>query len=378
MRRAVKIFVLAGCACAIAAASAMAQSVPVTVDSKAVDLAKGDKGGYTASVGLTNLTTKPIAVTAKPAKTEPGCQLGLDPVLLPTSEHTDVTVKIPAACTVDEKKGISFAVSSTTPGVSLPLITAAPKPEATPKPEWHALRAFPIALAAALGLAWFAFFFWRSSRRRTKFSSPLKGLPDTWKFSDSWVTNITALGGLLVGLFGTSDVVKALTGKDAESSFALATVGAAAAAVLVGAAPVLLLATKTKVGGYFTAGGLLAASAITVAAAAGEIYVVWRSSTHLDLGGAEDLTWILALAIGILLGVYAVRSILAELDQGIPAPRRHLRTHVRAKAAVQALADEGVQTDDVETALMQIVPDYEQIDPVEAEDDLTRRRSALL
>ncbi len=53
-------------------------------------------------------------------------------------------------------------------------------------------------------------------------------------------------------LLATSDVAKALLGKDADTLIALAVVGAAMAAALVAAGPVILSATKTKASDEYT------------------------------------------------------------------------------------------------------------------------------
>ena len=378
MRRATTVFVLAGCAFALSSAPAIAQSAFVTIDSRAPALEKGDSGTYTAALGFTNLTGKPIALTAKPAKPEPGCILALDPAQLPAAEHTDVTVKIPAGCTV-AKNGISFTVSSAAPATSV-TVTAAPKPESTPKPDWGQLWAFPIALGACL-IAAGVFFLWWRARRTVKITAPLKSLPATWSFGDSWVTNVTAIGGLLAGLFGTSDVVRALIGKDADSSVALATVGAAAALFFVGAAPIVLLTTKTKKEDFTTVGGLLAASAVTLAGAYGELWVIWKSGSKLDLGGWEDRIWVLALVLGVLLFFYAVRSVRAELDLGIKKPDKPPVPDavVAAKMIVEALkAHENVDQKALDDALVKITPEYEKIGTSPPDDYLQRPRTALL
>jgi len=75
-----------------------AQTTPVTIDSRSPTLERGDGESWTTSLGFTNLT------------------------------DTQVTLEASAINATD---------------------TAPPKPD-TSKPEWHALKAFPILLLALL------------------------------------------------------------------------------------------------------------------------------------------------------------------------------------------------------------------------------------
>ena len=169
----------------------------------------------------------------------------------------------------------------------------------------------------------------------------MKYLDATWSFTDSWVSNVTVIGGLLAGIFGSSSVVKALLGKDADSSIALATVGAAVAAAIIAAGPIVLLATKsksvrksnwaargvngresatTRSGNCFTLGGFVFAAIVTLTGAAGEIWVVYRSAQKLDLGGWQHKIVYLAVLGFALLALYAIRTVPATIKQGTTQP----------------------------------------------------------
>ena len=106
-------------------------------------------------------------------------------------------------------------------------------------------------------------------------STELQYLDAGWSFKDSWVTNVTDAGGVLTGIFGSSDTVTAILGEDAESAVALATVGAAVAIAFVSAGPIVLTATKKK--GKLLVWGFLAAAAVTLTGAGGELWIVYRS-----------------------------------------------------------------------------------------------------
>ncbi|HWM62657.1 MAG TPA: hypothetical protein VNP96_01555 [Solirubrobacterales bacterium] len=322
MKRAVGAAATMGVLLALAvAATALAAPAQVTIDTREVDLAKsGDD--WTASIGLTNLTDREIVFEVPPVGDGGNCDPTLDNEgKLPDSEHKAFTVTIPSTCDVDEEKGIEFRVEGTTSGTEVAAafdVTAGPEPEEDP--EWSALRAF---LYVLIGLAVIAIMV-VAGKARKRVAAPLKYLGDSWSFKESWVSSVTVLGGLLTGIFGSSEVVKAILGEDAESAVALATVGAAIAVAMIAAAPLILEATKVRDDGsretYFSLGGLVAASVVTLAAAAGELWVVYRSGTHLDLGGFEDLLVIFLVLGLLLLAAYAVTAIPRTIRLGTTKP----------------------------------------------------------
>ena len=300
-----------------------AQTTPVTIDSRSPTLERGDGESWTTSLGFTNLT------------------------------DTQVTLEASAINATD---------------------TAPPKPD-TSKPEWHALKAFPILLVALLVAA----VIYLPATRQWP-NKELKYLEATWSFKESWVSNVTVAGGLLAGIFGSSDVVTALLGKDAKSSVALATVGAAVAASVIAAAPLLLLATKSK-DDFFTVGGFVFASAITLAAAAGELWVVYRSGQKLDLGGQEDKIVFLAVAGFVLLALYAIRAVPATIKHGTTAPPKPAPsdTIVAATWIVEALkAHTNINADRLGVAVGPIPSDFPKLGTSPAADSPRPRRSALL
>lgn len=114
--------------------------------------------------------------------------------------------------------------------------------------------------------------------------------------------------------------MKAYLGEDAESSIALATVGAAIAVSFIAAGGLLVLATKTKGGKSFTIAGFAAAASLTLVGAFGELWVVWKSATNFDLGGLENQLWMLFVPAMALLFIYGLRNIL---DAVAPSRGRH-------------------------------------------------------
>jgi hypothetical protein len=371
-----------GVATVVVASSASGQ-VAVTIDSRTPTLAKEDQG-WTASLGFTNLTASPIQLKTEPVANNPGCTLDLGKSQLPSAEHRSVTVTIPNGC--DAESGLDFAISYSPAGTGGAestgtfAISASPESSAD-EPNWSALWAFPIALAAAVIAAFIFFLLWRTPRR-SSLGYPLKYLEATWSFKDSWVSNITIAAGLLTGIFGSSDVATAFLGEDADSSVALATVGAAFAVAFISAGPIIVLATKSKVGDHFTVGGVLAASAVTLAGAFGELYVVYESGAQLDLNGWEDRIVYLAVAAGLLLAFYALRALLGTLRQGVkrPPPKPQSDAIAAAKMIVEALkARPDTNTKELNDALAKLEDVYPSIGTSTGDDHYPySKRSALL
>jgi hypothetical protein len=363
----------AGLVLAFGSAAASAAITPLTIDSRSPALEAGPAGGWTVSLGFTNLSTKPIALAARPSNDgDVGCSLMLDRAQLPPAGHSDVKVTVPGGCKV-ANDGIDFTVSAKAGATSRTFeVTAAPKPDSN-KPEWSALWAFPVALGGLLVVALLLFGLWAPSE-------PLKYLEATWSFKDSWVSNVTVLGGLLAGIFGSSDVVTALLGKDAKSSIALATVGAAIAAAFIAAGPIVLLTTKSRRGDFVTPGGFLLASAITLSGAAGELWVVYRSGEKLDLGGWQHRIVILALAGFVLLALYAIRTVPATIKQGTTEPPAAppSDTIKAANLIVAAIkAQGGIGEDQFAEALQAVDDRYPAVTAPSTAQPLPRRTALL-
>jgi hypothetical protein len=320
--------------------------------------------GWTTSVGLTNLTTGGLAVSARSAR--PGCALtvGSDELPrfpIPRGQHVKVKVNVPAGCKADDG-AFSFTVAAT--GTASAFTITPTAPEQTP-PQWWHLLAFPIALLA-LGLGGCRLLDrwpppkagdnapageghdlptgrapgakstppaatgttlrpptttdkardkWRTLTLKEKLRAPLPSLPATWSFKDSWATNLTVIGALLTGVFGSADVVKAFLGEDADSAIALATVGSAVATGFVGAGAIVM-STLRNGESQVTAGGLVLAAAVTTAGAFGQLWVGFWSGWELDLGGAQyGLMAALVAAMALLVG-YWWRTFTLTLDDG--------------------------------------------------------------
>jgi hypothetical protein len=321
------------------APAAVAHAAPATVSFDTLEpaLESSDDGGSKLSLSVTNLTTGPLGLTATPADaSDRGCDLAPEPDVLRSARPTDITIEVPGTCRLDnESLDFVLKVGEGAAAASFP-ISASPK-EDEAKPNWDALWAFVVALAvlsvAAIILirGWFV-----DDQEPHHLNEALSHLGASYTFKDSWAGNITIAAGLLTGIFGSSSVVKALLGDDAEASIALAIVGAAIAAFFLAAGQILVLATQTRkppptsaaessdqsspIPFTITVGGFVAGAVLVLTGAFGELWVVFQSAKDLDLGGWQDWIWIPAyLSIGLLV-VYAIRSTKETLERGTTAP----------------------------------------------------------
>lgn len=261
--------------------------------------AEDDGGIATFTVTLTNLTDQPLGIDAT-VPSDAGCGVTTDPAELAANEPpTEVKVELGADCDTSAGK----LVTQLTVGNATFEVSAVAEPSA-PDTPWGQLRVFYVLLFASLVIVAVALLV----LGRDRWWKPLAGLKADWDFKDAWATNVTALGAILTGVVGSSSVVKAILGEDAEQSIALATVGAAAAAAIAVAAPILLSVLKRD--RSYTLLGVLVANALVVTAALGELWLVAWSGSRLErFGTGED--WALFVALGgaaLLLVVYVVRN----------------------------------------------------------------------
>jgi hypothetical protein len=309
-----------GLVLALAAPAAQAASAPVTLSSTEPELTPAEGGGGTVSLALTNVTDAAIRVTARPAAARPGCSVTFDGSgALPAARTTALKATLAAGCgTIDAP----FRLVVEAAGTRLPVTATVGETET---PDWDAVvRWFGGALVAALLLALAAASAWRRRAPEPKPSLLKAALPqlENWSVTDSWLSNVTILGGLLTGIFGTADVVEAVLGEDAEEAVALATVGAALSVAFVAGAGVLVLTARRVADGDFTSGGVLAGSALALTGAGGQLGVVYESARELELGALEGFLLPLLVAALALTAAYGYFSVLGVLVQGTKAPER--------------------------------------------------------
>ncbi|GAB1513615.1 hypothetical protein [Actinophytocola sp. KF-1] len=302
---------------------AVADPAYFTVDDTTPDLSDN----RTVALTVTNLTGEDLDIVVRPRKPAADCGLGAQPDTLPRAQPTTVTITVPETCPVPDT-GLRILVIA--PPTQVDVIVKAPPAAAS---TWSVLLVFPAVL---LLFAAVATMLWRREMS-TRDEDELPYLDAAWSFKDSWAGNVTVIGGLLTGVLGSSDVVKAILGEDSEQSIALATVGAAIAVAFVAAGPVLFLATKRNK--IFRISGLFAAATLTVSGAIGELVVVAESARSLDLDGFQTIVWLPCFAAIALLLVYSYRTVHQTVVDGTTAPDPPVDSDVirAAKLVVAAL-----------------------------------------
>jgi hypothetical protein len=322
-------------------ASAAAATSLIAIDDSSPDLTQGDDESWSGTLSVTNLTDGALQLSATPAGTSGGdCKVELSREAIGAAQSLEMNLAVASACDVT---GDSFDLTLTASGeTTQDLSLAASTKPGDADPDWGELLAFPVALLAALIVLSGRFLkpgkpnddvenappnISNALQTRRYFASErLEYLPATYTFKDSWVSNITVIAGLLTGIFGSAEVVKAFLGDDAERAIALATVGSAVGVILVGAGVVILTAARSqrmkegRLSESFTAGGLVGATAVTVGGAFGQLWIGWKTGAEFDLGGWEDaLVAAFALAALLLLW-YTFSTLRASLRARTTAP----------------------------------------------------------
>jgi hypothetical protein len=327
------------------AATSVAAPVSLVVNTLTPEVESGSGGTSKLSLTFTNVSDE-VFVLAPKAIAQPNCELTLSKNQLPSGVTTPVDVEIQPSCDADDRLKVQIeSASKAGPGQTFEID---PKGAAVEDPDWESLLAFPIALAVSLLLALvIALRYWEPGPgAKRSLTQPLEHLDSTWKFNDNWVTNVSAVGALLTGLFSAS-TAKSFLGDDAEAQVALATVGAAIALAFVAAAPVVLLALKSlkaeknKKGAVigrrdsFTAGGLALAAALVLASAAGQLWVVLQVALHTEIGTPAEAFAIVAAGLaGLLLLIYTVRSLRDLLARGTEKPKEPKAVEIRAAETI--------------------------------------------
>jgi len=381
------------------AAAAVVDSASVTIDNLEPKLSKEDDGSTTAKLGFTNLTHGDITLTVAAVKPKSGCEPKLDEPTLKPESHADVKLTLPAGCRADKAR-VAFTVAAQPPATERFAVSGKAEDD-KPTPDWRHLLVFPLAMLLAFGGLWWTYKAWDLPEPRaeeppkppvpeddppTPLEKPtwrgsLDHLPATYDFNESVVTNITALGAVLTGIFGTSSVVEAAFGEDAKGQLGLATLGAAAAVALIAAGAIIPLAVKARDAKSFTVIGILLGASVTLGGAIGELWVVTWTGVELDLGDLAGPLLIVTfvLAVALLIG-YGHTALVATLNQGaVPPPAERSDALQAAQLIVAALrARDDINQDKVDAALADIDPlRYPGHATSRGDDPYPRRRAAM-
>lgn len=338
VRSALVVLVVAAGWCG-SAGGASAKPAEVAFDGTTATLTTSDAGGWTAKVGVTNLTGAQIdGVTVKAS----GCSPSANPVTLPAAQHTDLTITLPADCKATASDGgFPFVVST---GGQRVQVTATKK-DAASSVDWAPFEAFLWALGVGAALMLIvAGVYAQRDHPSPKPLAPLAGLDKSWTFKDSWASSLTTASGLVVALFGTSEPLKAVLGEDADATVGAATVAAAVALALTGAAAVISLAVKKPGDSRVTVTGLLGGCAVAFGAAGGQIWTLRGVLDKVDLGVGNAILFWAAIGASALLVVYACTSVYNLLVLGLDDTEKPLTETVDPEvyaAAIEVAQERG-------------------------------------
>lgn len=344
------------------AAGASADQASVTIDNLEPKLTEAEDKSWTAKLGFTNLTSADIALVVRAAEPKAGCVPTLDKPSVTAASHADVKLTLPTGCKADDQARVGFIVAAQAPATERFSIFA--KPDKKAKSDWNHLLAFPIALILALFGLLVTYKTWTppdpsepsgdtptEPAEKPALEGDLPYLDKTYDFKESLVSNVTALGAVLTGVFASSDVIEAALGEDAKTEIGLATVGAAIALGLIAAGTIVPLAAKGRDAKSYTVWGILLGASVTLAGAAGQLWVMAWTGEELDLGmAASAALWISFILAIWLLGGYGRTALVATLNQGITPPKEEpsealaaawvIVAGLRPKEELQRLEDE--------------------------------------
>ena len=106
-------------ALAIGPSTAFGAPAAATLDHPEVKLVEADNGGWSAKVGITNLTTDELEVSAEADTAECDLKVGDGPAgtaVRPAAQHDELTVSIPATCKAADV--FEFTLTASATGVS--------------------------------------------------------------------------------------------------------------------------------------------------------------------------------------------------------------------------------------------------------------------
>lgn len=303
-------------ACMGMSGTALADPGNYVLVSDKVELTRHDDGTATIEVSLINLTNVDAEVSAAVTPEQKGCRAAVDSDgLLRRGRQSTFKITV-TGCSLPDKDptNVNVVLDKTT---TLPTVSATPT---GPDPDWHLMGVFlPTVLGAGAVVA-LALLLSAPSEPTPQ----LKHLKDGWTLKDSVAADVTVLATAFTGIFGATDVLKAL-GDKTGSVLALATVASAVGLGLVGAASFVVQAFRKE--GNVTTLGLWAGSTLTLGGTAGQLWVVLLAARNLDLGSIGDV-WLYAAGglASLLLCLYGytntVFSLKAETKPPLTLKRR--------------------------------------------------------
>lgn len=346
----------------IGAGAASADSTDYVLTSAKPTINEED-GEPTVALTLINLTDQEATVTLSTTEGGDNCKPSQEELAARQEEKLTFTLD---GCDFgkDNTVGIAVDVEGTPFDVT-------GKIDETAEPDWGLLWIYQRSLAGGvvlvlLGWIWFALSPPKGLAKKRKVgpATPLPYLGASWSFKDSWAANVTLVSAAFTGLFGSSDLLKSVTGEEAPSTLALITIASAIAVALVGLGPLVLQTTRNDKSQVY-AGGLFASAALAVGASGGLALIIVRSVAPAVKGSAETILSAGAWLALILLALYAVTSVRQNLTKGLTKPPDEETdlTDEQKQAIVDALSAKLGASITPQKLRDEVLPEIEQVIP---------------
>jgi hypothetical protein len=262
-------------------------------------------------------------------------------VALPPAVQKTVSLTL-TGCHLKSGDGLRLLVSAQ--GQAAVEVPGSVAPSAKPQWDWLALS-FGLAALAALVLVVLVGGTWSLGQAGHTLRTPLPGLTSDYDFSKSWASNATVISAAFAGVFGASDVLKAIVGDKDDAIQAVVLVAAAVATALVVSGTLVVLATRS--GKTVTSGGLMGAALVTTAGTGGQLGVLLLVAEDIELGRFRWPALVLGTAGAVLLGTYVYRSLKESLTSGLVAPTPAPAAALPPREVFDKMAEEGTDLYDV-------------------------------
>jgi len=225
----------------VASPAAADGTIILVADDDHVQLSSGDNGQLAAAITLLNGTAEPVTPTVTPAPAAGTCGVRLKSAGGAVQPNRQSAIALEFLGCSDDKP---FTFNVAAAGQNFTVFADPPK-GATPN-LWL-LLAFPGAALVGGLLCQGARKKWVDPRgaREGGGDIALPGLSASWKFADSWAANATVLTALFAGLFGATEVTKAILGDQAAKDvLSISGIAAALSVGFAGLAPMVLQAMR--------------------------------------------------------------------------------------------------------------------------------------
>lgn len=357
----------------------------IIVDGSEVTAERADDGGLTAKVSLINPTDAEVPLPTPTTEAE-SCTVAYAQDELPPLAVTPVTLELASTCLPEDGSVPTIAVDLDGAAGSSPITVKSPSEKSDWEPLWWAAG---IALVGTLVMVWRA----AKARRETEkelqtkrsehekeygvfaqrltqwadvqppiqltfaplppsdygFRSPVSKLDAGWSFSESWVSNVTAVTAGVVTIVTSTDAFGAVLGSAPKTLLGVMATAGLVSAVLLGVANATVKLLGKDVS-QTTVGGLLVSSAlITFAALLQVATITIGAADAVDSRLARAVIAVAGAVVAVVALVYITRTLNRLIRRGadtkVPVPPADAHTVWAAKESWQRelVADRLVQ-----------------------------------